>query len=123
MFFLLPSSFLIITPFQKNGVYWMLRRVTIVRTDASEELSNRRSVRRLLVSAGVVPSSPIPVTVMKEALSSPEASVLTRATLRNISEDTTLHSHRRENLKSYIIPFPLPSIFLFMPSPSPLLPS
>jgi hypothetical protein len=26
---------------------------------------------------------------------------LTRATLRNIPEDTILHSHRRENLKSY----------------------
>jgi hypothetical protein len=28
--------------------------------------------------------------------------VLTRATWRNIPEDTILHSHRRENLKSYI---------------------
>jgi hypothetical protein len=27
--------------------------------------------------------------------------VLTRATQRNIPEDTILHSHRRENLKSY----------------------
>jgi hypothetical protein len=58
-------------------------------------------VRRLLVTASVVPSSPILVTQMKEALSSSETSVLTTATWRNISGDTILHSHRRENLKSY----------------------
>jgi hypothetical protein len=37
-----------------------------------------------------------------EAIRSSETSVLTRATHRHICEDDIIHSHRRENLKSYV---------------------
>jgi hypothetical protein len=70
----------------------MLLRVALVRTDVSEELSTS-TIR--------VPSTPILVTLMKEALSSSKTSVLTRATWHNIQEDGILHSHHHENLKSY----------------------
>jgi hypothetical protein len=60
----------------------MLHRVALVRTDVSEDLSasfirvtricDLHSVRRLLVTASVVPSSPILVTLMQEALVPPK---------------------------------------------------
>jgi hypothetical protein len=76
-----------------------------VTTDVSEECSAYIfRLRRIgeLVRANVVPSSQILVTLTMEALSSSETSVLTRTTWRNIPKDGILHSHRRENLKSYV---------------------
>jgi hypothetical protein len=40
-------------------------------------------------------------TLRRNTKSSSETSVLTRVARRNIPEETILHSHRRENLKSY----------------------
>jgi hypothetical protein len=62
----------------------MLHRVALVRADVSEELS-----------ASII-------TLKMEALRSSETSILTRATRCNIPEEAIFHSHRREDIKSYI---------------------
>jgi hypothetical protein len=55
----------------------------------------------LLVTADV-PSTPILVTLMMEALDSSETSFFTRAIRFNTPEDGILYSQRREDLRSYI---------------------
>jgi hypothetical protein len=54
-----------------------------------------------MVSSGMSYRVALIGTDVSEELSASKTSVLTRATQRNIQEDTVLHSHRRENLKSY----------------------
>jgi hypothetical protein len=56
----------------------------------------------LLVTVNL-PSSPILVTLMMEAIRSTESSVVTRATGRNIPEGDIILSHRRGKLKSYAL--------------------
>jgi hypothetical protein len=71
----------------------MLHHVALVRTDVSEELSaSFIKVTRIgeLGTMLAVTRLPILVTLMKGAQSSFEISVFTRATQRNITEDTIL---------------------------------
>jgi hypothetical protein len=63
---------------------WDRRELTHALSQRKDEGSGGSSVRRLLVTASVFPSSSILVTLMKETLSSSETSVLTRTTRRNI---------------------------------------
>jgi hypothetical protein len=93
------ASFIRVTRIGELGKHKLQLQPTYA---AKKYLVFLRSVRRLLVAACVVPSSHLLVTLMKEASGSSLTSVLTRATRRNISGDSFLHSHSRENLKSYI---------------------
>jgi hypothetical protein len=72
----------------------MLRCVDVVIIDISEETFASKNPK--------VPSTLFLVALMMEVIRSSETSVLTSGTRRNIPEDSILHSHRRENLKSYI---------------------
>jgi hypothetical protein len=77
----------------KNAVFW-----DVTPFDSSLN----RCDQQLLDTADVVPSLLILVTLMMEAICSCETSALTSATRRHIPEDGILHSHFRENTKSYI---------------------
>jgi hypothetical protein len=58
-------------------------------------------LHQLLVMANVVPTLPILVTLMMEAIRSSETLLLTRDTRHNLPEDGILHSHHRECFSSY----------------------
>jgi hypothetical protein len=80
----------------------MLSRVALVRTDVSKELSAsiiRATIKGELETTLAVTSNQR--TLRRNAEWHSFTAVLTRATQRNIPEDAILHSHRRENLKSY----------------------
>jgi hypothetical protein len=72
----------------KNAIFW--------------DVTPRGSVLRLLVTANIVPSPKILVTLMMEVIRSSETLVLKRATWHNIQAHGILHSHHCKILKSYI---------------------
>jgi hypothetical protein len=71
--------------------------------DTNPRIKNNVSVLRLLVTANVVPTFPIHVTLIMEAIQSSETTALTRATRRNIPEDGILQTLRliSRNLLQY----------------------
>jgi hypothetical protein len=62
-----------------------------------------RGLLQLLLTAKVVPGSLSLLTMKMEVIISYETSVATIITRRHIPEYSTLHSHHRENLKSYMV--------------------
>jgi hypothetical protein len=88
----------------------MWRRVAIVLTDVSEECiaSIFRVESIFLQPLSRADSSLADFSTLKiETIISSETSVHTRSTRRHIPEDCFLHSHPRENLKSYTLDFGL----------------
>jgi hypothetical protein len=92
----IPSSLILFTLMMEAKRF----SVTSVLTRAKQhQISEASCLFQLLVTANV-PSSVILFTLMMEAIRSSDTSVLIRLTRDNIPEDVTLHSHRRESLKS-----------------------
>jgi hypothetical protein len=79
----------------------MLRSVALVRTDVSEKLSASFIRMTRIGELGTTLAVTSSRRTLRRNTNTSETSVLTRAKRRNIPEDIILHSHRRENLKSY----------------------
>jgi hypothetical protein len=92
----------------------MLCHVALVRTGVSEEhsasiirvtrIGELGTMLAVTTATANISSSPILVTLMMGALHSSETSVLTGVTHHSIPENGILHSHRHENLRSYMLP-------------------
>jgi hypothetical protein len=65
-------------------------------------LLEQSRVPQLIVTANVLPTSPILFIMMMEVARFSVTSILKRTTWRDIPEDGILQSYRLENFKSYI---------------------
>jgi hypothetical protein len=86
-----------------NAVFWDVTPCGFVRIDVSGE--RLASIIRLKETSDLVTLA-VTInwsTLMMEAIRSSETSIPTRTTRGHIPEYGILHSHRRENHKSYII--------------------
>jgi hypothetical protein len=95
----------------KNRTLWRMsssgiwRREALVRTDVSGNISPPSSGGKVTASCYILLTSFLArwfFTLMAEAKISTETSDHTKTTPRSIPEDCSLHSHRRQNLKSYM---------------------
>jgi hypothetical protein len=96
--------------FMKNGVFWDVTPCGSCKNRRFRGTSPRSSGCQEFVYN--VSSSPILVTLIMESLRTSETLGLARATRCNIPGDGILHSHRRENLKSYNLFMDFGMIFL-----------
>jgi hypothetical protein len=90
----------------KNSRFWRtycLHDQSDKNRRAGNNIVFPRNVIQLLVTANVVPRSPILVTLLMEVIHSSETSNVPRGTRRNIPEEDILHSQRRKILKCYTV--------------------
>jgi hypothetical protein len=95
------SVALVRTDVSVEGTFIKVKRMNELGTTLAltNELQSQVTIR--LVTANVFPSSLILFNLIMKVRSS-ETSPLTRDTRCRIPEDGIIHSHRRENRKSYI---------------------